>query len=101
MIEFKHKGKTGDAKLFKIQFHTAFIGSSNHLRLNRNMISPEKIHKDFETFPQDFSVDLFFDDFEECEGNCSSVNTELEFICAKCLQNEEMKQEKQEWLEFK
>lgn len=62
LIVFKHRGLTGDYKLFRVSFHTAFIGSSNHMKVTRNQISPENNHKDFKTFPEGFEVNFFFKD---------------------------------------
>jgi len=41
------------------------------LKLNRYEISPEKLHKDFDKFPEDFEVIFEFEDF--CKGKQNSV----------------------------
>ena len=63
LIVFKHKGKMGESSMFRVSFHTAFIGYSNTLVCNRNQISPEDVQKDFKTFPASFEVKLEFEDF--------------------------------------
>ena len=63
LVVFKHKGLMGDSPMFRVSFHTAFIGISNKLTCNRKMISPEDVQKDFKTFPPDFEVTFHFEDF--------------------------------------
>ena len=66
MIKFNHMGTLSNSDLFRVTFNTAFIPKHNILKLNRYEISPEKVHKDFDKFPEDFEVILVFEDF--CKG---------------------------------
>ena len=71
MIKFNAVGTLSNSDLFRVTFNTAFISSTNKLRLNRYEISPEKLHKDFDKFPEDFEVIFEFEDF--CKGKVNSI----------------------------
>ena len=96
MIKFNSMGTLSNTDLFRATFNTAFINSSNILKLNRYEISPEKVHRDFNKFPEEFEVILEFADFCKGEVNtstqevirppCTSTTTHLENICEKCQQ---------------
>ena len=53
----------GDQNLFRVSFHTAFIGHSNTVVCSRQQISPEDVQKDYKTFPESFEVRLEFEDY--------------------------------------
>ena len=100
LVVFKHRGMMGDSNLFRVSFHTGFIGNSNTLTCTRKQISPEDVQKDFKTFPADFSVTFTFHDF--CQPKidkigacqvppCSPAVTHLDDICQDCLSVKDMK----------
>lgn len=63
MIKFKYTTTFSTADLFRVTFNTAFIGSENELKISREQISPENLHKDFEKFSKKFGCKLLFSDF--------------------------------------
>lgn len=65
-------GTLSNTDLFRATFNTAFINSNNILKLTRYEISPEKVHRDFSKFPEDFEVILEFADFCMGEVNPST-----------------------------
>jgi len=71
MIKFNALGTISNSDLFRVTFNTAFIPSTNVLKLNRYEISPEKLHKDFDKFPEDFEAIFEFEDF--CKGKVNSI----------------------------
>ena len=76
MIKFNNMGTLSNSDLFRVTFNTAFIPQNNILKLHRYEISPEKMHKDFDKFPEDFEVILEFEDF--CQGKINSVTKQVE-----------------------
>lgn len=81
MIKFKYATTFSTADLFRVTFNTAFIGMDNELKINRNQISPESLHKDYEKFSKQFSCKFTFSDF--CQ-NCRSHSTYIEKLCHEC-----------------
>ena len=81
-IDFRSCGGLGsDKEVLRITFNTAFIGTSNRLFLTRTEISPENNHKDFKQFPDDFWIEVLFDDF--CQ-TCKPHITPIEDLCMEC-----------------
>ena len=62
LIVFKQSSFASTTDLFRLTFNTAFIGERNYLKLSRWEISPENNHKDFSKFPEDFQVEIWFED---------------------------------------
>lgn len=60
LVVFKHRGLMGDSDLFRVSFHTGFIGRSNTLTCTRKMISPEDVQKNMKLFPSDFQITFTF-----------------------------------------
>ena len=63
MIKFKYATTFSTSDLFRVTFNTAFINGDNLLKINREQISPENLHKDFEKFSKKFSCKFIFSDF--------------------------------------
>lgn len=82
MIKFKYHATLMTQDLFRITFNTAFIGTSNMVKLSRWEISPESCQKDYEKFSKDFSVSLYFENY--CRNGCRSHITSLSNLCINC-----------------
>ena len=63
---FKHAGSTMNSEIFRLSFNTGFIPSRNMIHCNREMVSPEDAHEDFNKLPADFNIYLSFKDY--CKG---------------------------------
>ena len=73
-------------ELFRITFNTAFVPVDNRIEVDRFMISPEDLSKDYNRFTNEFRCQLTFKDycFKENAAGCRSHKTPLEKICHKC-----------------
>ena len=99
LIVFKQINFTSTTDLFRLTFNTAFIGQRNYLKLSRWEISPENNHKDFSKFPEDFQVEIWFDN--GCKGQensgvaCKAHTTPISELCYTC--KEVMREEIVNW----
>lgn len=99
---FKHSGSTMNKDMFRVSFNTGFIPADNLICCDRELVSPEDAHKDFERLPADFNIYFSFKDY--CEGiegalPCRSDKTELNDLCSNCAKL--MSKEVQHWKEAK
>ena len=88
LVSFRKKGYTScHSEIFRVSFHTAFIGPSNTLVAGISHICPESLRKDM-MFSQDtFKVIFEFEDYcDKCFSHC----TEIKDICENCRQNEDL-----------
>ena len=60
-IKFKHLGTFTSSKMFRLAFNSNFE-KNKEIVFNRYMVDPDTVAKDFNTFPDSFSVRLILED---------------------------------------
>ena len=95
LVSFRKNGSiSGTSEIFRVSFHTAFIGPSNILECNIATICPESISKDNMFNHDTFKVTF---EFEDACDKCFSHCTEIKDICGKCRQNQDLAEEMSNW----
>jgi hypothetical protein len=85
LVSFRKNGNfSGDSEIFRVSFHTAFIGPKNRLEVNKDTVCPENLSGTNYFSPDKFKVVFEFEDF--C-NKCFSNNTEIKDICEICRRN--------------
>ena len=95
LVSFRKNGNFhGTKEIFRVSFHTAFIGPKNIVEADTYQVCPESLSKDNTLSKDKFKVVFEFEDY--CP-ECCSHNTEIKDICGNCRSNEDLMEEMGNW----